>query len=302
MGNIWGYKEEEGVDILGGKINTLPTTEIYGFLPISIWDIGKKEGTLRSFMKDDIANGSYSGDRKRKTALSEMHPEVIQRCIKYWSLENDTIFDPFAGRGTRAVVSKSLKRNYIGQDISKEFYEHIKSKFKQQLTLTPQEFIDEGDKFIVKSGVTIQVTNQDSRIKTLNDNSCDMIITSPPYWNIEFYGDEKGQLYFCETYQLFLSEMKQIVQNCYSILKEGRFCVWIVNDIRREGRLIGYHSDTIKLFEKCGFNLHDVVIYNLNTPGITGLTRCDRSRYTVKSHEYILVFRKGGIYPTDKQT
>jgi len=289
----WDYKETSGKDILGGEIDPRPTERIYGFLPSSIWNIGTKKGTLRLFMKDEIAMGSYSDETKRKTSLSEMHPEVIERCVKFWSLKGDTIFDPFAGRGTRAIVTKSLGRNYIGQDLSREFYEHIINRFKSQTTLNNPIITNENDVFKIKEkGIKIEIRWGDSRKIDLERESIDMILTSPPYWNIEYYGPEEGQLYRCKTYSNFLSEMYVIIKNCYKILRKGRFVCWIVNDIRREGEMLNYHGDTINLFKKAGFTQHDIVIYNLNTPAITGLTRCDRYRYTIKSHEYILVFRK----------
>jgi len=37
------------------------------------------------------------------------------------SNEKDIVFDPFAGSGTTAVVSKKLKRNFLAVEIEKEY-------------------------------------------------------------------------------------------------------------------------------------------------------------------------------------
>ena len=45
-------------------------------------------------------------------------PEVlVENCILSCTDEGDVIYDPFAGSGTTAVVSKRLKRKYIGSEI-----------------------------------------------------------------------------------------------------------------------------------------------------------------------------------------
>lgn len=42
---------------------------------------------------------------------------LVENCILSCTDEGDTIYDPFAGSGTTAVVSKRLKRKYIGSEI-----------------------------------------------------------------------------------------------------------------------------------------------------------------------------------------
>lgn len=39
------------------------------------------------------------------------------------SKQGDTILDPFTGSGTTGVVAKRLKRNFIGFEISPEYFE-----------------------------------------------------------------------------------------------------------------------------------------------------------------------------------
>lgn len=45
--------------------------------------------------------------------------------IKSWSNGNDVVYDPFMGSGTTAKIAIMLKRNYIGSEISKEYYDLI---------------------------------------------------------------------------------------------------------------------------------------------------------------------------------
>lgn len=73
-------------------------------------------------------NGSRDSNIiKAQRTLNELHPtqkpiQLIEYLIDKSSIENDIIFDPFLGSGTTALACKNLKRNYIGCEISNEYY------------------------------------------------------------------------------------------------------------------------------------------------------------------------------------
>ena len=48
--------------------------------------------------------------------------------IKYFSKENDIIFDPFMGSGTTAVIAKKLKRRFFGFEIDKNRCEYANNR------------------------------------------------------------------------------------------------------------------------------------------------------------------------------
>ena len=67
---------------------------------------------------------------------SEAHfavfPEKIpELCIKAGSKEGDTVFDPFMGSGTTAVVAQKLGRKWIGFELNEKYTELIKRKTAQ---------------------------------------------------------------------------------------------------------------------------------------------------------------------------
>lgn len=58
------------------------------------------------------------------------HPAVFpeklaEDCILSWSVEGDTVLDPFMGSGTTAKMAMINKRNYIGFEINEEYYQGI---------------------------------------------------------------------------------------------------------------------------------------------------------------------------------
>jgi len=47
--------------------------------------------------------------------------ELPKRCIEMLSYKDDVVFDPFSGMGTTCLVAKSLKRKYIGFELSVDY-------------------------------------------------------------------------------------------------------------------------------------------------------------------------------------
>jgi site-specific DNA-methyltransferase (cytosine-N4-specific) len=69
--------------------------------------------------KGDIAFGKHS---------AIMPEEIVKRCIKLFSFEEDIVLDPFAGSGTTLKVAKEYNRNYIGYEIYKKYKDVIDLK------------------------------------------------------------------------------------------------------------------------------------------------------------------------------
>lgn len=53
---------------------------------------------------------------------------IMRELITKYTKEGDTIFDPFMGSGTTGVACKLLKRNFIGIEISPEYFDIAKKR------------------------------------------------------------------------------------------------------------------------------------------------------------------------------
>ena len=51
--------------------------------------------------------------------------ELPRRLIQLYTYESDIVLDPFMGSGQTAIAAKKTKRNYIGYEICKKYYELI---------------------------------------------------------------------------------------------------------------------------------------------------------------------------------
>jgi len=179
-----------------------------------------------------------------------------------------------------------LERNYIGYDVSKEFMafnrevkEQITGKGKQLAMFSPK--------------ATITLREQTSEHLEEKDESIDMCFTSPPYFDIEYYGDEPEQLGYNKEYGDFLQGIRSVINECYRVLKIGKYCIFNVNDFRKEGIFYPYHCEIVKLFQNVGFHLHDIIIVKwASSIGACFASQIESRKITSKAHEFLIVGRK----------
>ena len=73
-------------------------------------------------------NKYFSKAHSVSTYLAMFSPALPSFFIKKYTSEKDTIMDNFSGRGTTALVSRELNRNFVGSDLNP--YAYVLSRFK----------------------------------------------------------------------------------------------------------------------------------------------------------------------------
>lgn len=208
--------------------------------------------------------------------MSEFHAGLCENLIHYWSMVGDIIVDPFAGRMTRAFVSATLGREYYGYDVSPTTVSKVREELERH-NLNAKIFEDDG-----------------CLMSYTPDNFANMVLTCPPYGDIEKYESAEGQLSDIKDYDKFCDAIQVCGDNIERVLMPGGFCVWVCGDWRR-GEYRPFHSDCINMFTKSGLILHDIIVMKNDTIfAALQMGKCASKRYTSKVHEYILVFRKEG--------
>jgi len=273
----------------------------YGFIPTSIItaekdvfkadDLQAEKRNYASTTNAEMGSVAFSifdvsgqSCRGKGGALSRYPQNIGRYLVKMYSEEGDTILDPFAGHNSRMELVYKLNRHYIGYDVSHKFMGANIAR-KAQL-----EGGEQGLLFKPENSITL--VEDDARNISL-DNPADMVLTSPPYYDLEWYGDEPEQLGACTTYEDFLRDIKKILGKCIGCLKVGGFCCWSINDFRRNGALYAYHSDIIHIYQEVGFSLHDIVITDLGYPiGAAFATQLEEQKRTAKRHEYTIIGKK----------
>lgn len=98
-------------------------------------------------------------------------------------------------------------------------------------------------------------------IERLDENSVDLIITSPPYYNVKKYSQ-------WETYDSYLLFLKNVFSKCFKVLKEGRMCcvnISVVIEPRakrsEESKRIPIPFHFVNLMEDIGFKFLEDIIW-----------------------------------------
>lgn len=230
-----------------------------------------------------VRGGSHgfevSGQGAAGGALSAFPQNIGNTVIRLYSKPGDTIVDPFAGHNSRMELTVKNSRHYHGYDISEKFM---------------QFNIERADILRKEYGMNIDLYLHDSRnMEYTRDCTGDFTLTSPPYYDIEYYGDEPGQLGKQPSYDAFIRDLKLIAYQNYRTLKPGAYCVWFVNDFRRKGKFIPYHKDVIDIMQSVGFVLHDIMIVDLGYPIRAAFaSQIVEQKILPKRHEYGIVVRK----------
>lgn len=154
------------------------------------------------------------------------------------------------------------------------------------------------------------IINGDSRsMSELQDNSVHLIITSPPYWQLKDYGNEK-QIGFNDSYEQYINNLNLVWKECFRVLHDGcRLCINIGDQFARSvyyGRykVIPIHSEIIRFCETIGFDFMGQIIWQktttMNTTGggaVMGSFPYPRNGIVKLDFEYILLFKKQGNAP-----
>ena len=235
----------------------------------------------------DVFDVSGQSCRGEGGALSRFPQNIGRTLLLLYSKPGDWVCDPFAGHNSRMELCWRAGRNYRGNDLSREFMRA--NEAIRELLLNEKKDDLFGEHFHAE----IELSEGDSRKLPWPDRCGDFTITSPPYWDLEDYGNEVGQLGKTESYRWFLRDLEAVAKENCRVLKRGAFCVWCVNDFRKDGRFYSFHMDTAVLLREAGFRQWDIAITDLG-PAIRAAfaQQVIETKILPKRHEYCLVFRK----------
>lgn len=254
------------------------------------WSARKKEWKKYGIKSEIGRDSNLLGDGLTKMAkaagsdtlkgTSVFDPALCEVMYKWFNIEGGTIYDCFAGGSVRGIVASKLGYEYIGIDVRQEQVDaNIENAI--QIGVSPVWICDDS-------------LNADYYIE---DNSVDMIFSCPPYADLEVYSDNPKDLSNME-YSEFIRVYREIINISCRKLKENRFAVFIVGDVRdKQGFYRDFIGETKKAFKDSGLYLYNDIIYREagGTHALRAANQFNSFRKVVKTHQNILVFYKGVI-------
>lgn len=205
-------------------------------------------------------------------------PYIPRNIILRYSEVGDTVLDQFVGGGTTAVEAKLTGRNFIGVDINPKAVEISKSKCDLEC----------------ETNSKIEILQGDARKLNLENESIDLICTHPPYADIIHYSEDiEGDLSLLAI-KPFLTEMGKVADECFRVLKKGKFCAILMGDTRKKGMVQPLAFETMQIFELAGFKTKEIIIKEQHNCKATGFwkTNSIKHNFLLLAHEYLFVFKK----------
>ena len=212
---------------------------------------------------------------------SVLDPVMSEVLIEWFTEDNHSVFDPFSGDAVFGFVSAYKNRLFEGVELRQEQVD-----FNQQLI----EELNTNSKYICDDAINIK--------KHFTNNSKDFMFTCPPYADLEVYSDLENDLSNM-SYEDFFKTMKNVLFDCFDILKDNRFACIVIGEVRHHkyGYYIGLVPKIIQIMIDAGFHYYNEMI--LQTPVGNLMMRAglymNTNRKIGKQHQNILVFYKGDV-------
>jgi DNA modification methylase len=206
---------------------------------------------------------------------------VLAEIIYLWFMpDKGIILDPFAGEQTKAFIAAAMGHEYHGIEIRADQIEANKKSL---------------EKYGLKASFYIG-DSQNLNELIPKDLMVDLIFTSPPYYDLEIYSEQTSEdLSTKQTYEEFMQGYRRIFSQAVEHLKDNRFLILKIGDIRDEqGFYRNFIVDNILIMRDLGLKLYNEIIYvQMLATAPHRAERNMRKRKVVKTHQNVLTFYKG---------
>jgi DNA modification methylase len=135
----------------------------------------------------------------------------------------------------------------------------------------------------------------------------DFCLTSPPYWiglhgvngkytgqtqkEFKVYSDDQKDYGNIDDYNTFVLELKNLFSDVYKVLKNGKYCVVVIQDSRRGSNVYPLHIDFYLAMKSIGYDYQDLIVWE--HPTYTTRPLGYPTTFVIsRVHDFIMVFRK----------
>lgn len=124
--------------------------------------------------------------------------------------------------------------------------------------------------------------DSENLLKSIEDNSVDLIVTSPPYDNMRHYNGSCEKCWNKQKFEAIADELSRV-------LKDGGVLIWNVDDKTENGGKSGTSMrQALYFMDECGLKLNDYMYWRKKNP----MPQIKQPRYS-KRIEFMFCFVKG---------
>jgi len=264
----------------------------FGFAPFSVLDSTKKEWLNRKNEWDNL--GINIGETREKTlsnisnisnineSVSVLDPVLCELSLDWFApyAEGNKVYDCFAGDSEFGFVATYKGNEFTGIELRQEQVDVNESKINTIPEHKSKYHCDDGRNVL----------------KYVSEQSQDLLFSCPPYFDLEVYSDLPNDASNQKNFKDFMLIIEEAFTNAIKCLKNNRFAVIIVGDIRdkKTGAYYNFIDEIKKIFNKNGLITYNELIL-VNSVGSLALRVSNymQNRKIGKRHQNVLVFFKG---------
>ena len=220
-------------------------------------------------------------------------PQIAQQLYERFTKKNDVVLDLFFGSGTSGIEAINMGRRCIGVELKDELAESVSQKF------TPKQLVTDVRIICADSASEEMREKVQASLDIMREEKAQFLILHPPYDDIIKFSDKKEDLSNCGSTEKFYELFKQVAQNGYDLLEDGRFAALIIGDKYADSQIISLGFECQERMKQLGF-IHKATIIkdmqgNERAKGKTANLwryRALAMGFNIFKHEYIMIFQK----------
>lgn len=235
---------------------------------------------------DELQKYCLDHDIPFMDGTSIFDPVLCELAYRWFNIPDGKVLDPFAGGSVRGIVAAKLGMPYLGVDIRKE---QVAANFENAREVLGEDF------YSCIGAPTWLCGDSRDMDRHFGDTMVDLVFSCPPYADLEVYSDDPSDLSTME-YPEFMEAYRLIVKKACAKLKENRFAVFVVGEVRdNKGVYRGFVPDTIAAFQEAGLLYYDemILVNMIGSLAMRAGKQFSNSRKIGKQHQNVLVFYKG---------